>query len=740
MRRHARYASSPWASYGLLTLNVCVAFCFGLAPAAAGPEAPGPGAARILPAPSSQVQFGKRTRIDLGHLPLYFVENRGQLAGRVKFYQTGQGQALYFTREGIDFALQPGTAAAPGPVPHYRGKWANRPVLKNRYGLAPREVTKFRLTPVGLSSRAKVVALEPQTGRVHYYWGNDPNRWQTGLPTYRAVAYEGAYLGIDLKFHGTGRQMEYDVIVQSGADPRQVKFHYEGIKGLEITQAGDLLIKLPDGGSLVQKKPFAYQQINGIRVARESKFKLVQGKEGVSQSFEVASYDKRFPLVIDPVLVYSAYLGGSDYDVGNAIAVDGDGYIYIAGTTCSQDFLLGLEGTSEAFVVKLDQNGQYYYTAYLGRGGLLSNESAEGYGIAVDGLGNAYVTGYTDSSHFPTLNAFQTALNGSSDAFVVKLDPLGNVLYSSYLGNSSDDAGYAIAVDVKGNAYVTGETYNSNNYDAFAAKISQDSSTGATLLVYYKTLGGSYDDAGYAIAVDKSGNAYVAGETQSPDFYVNGLQTFKGVSDAFVAKLDLDGNLIYSTFLGGSGMDAAYGIAVDQNGNIYVAGETYSADFPLKNPCKSTKKGDSDAFVAKIDASGTALSYSTFLGQPYDAAAYGLALDTAGNAYLTGLTSLPAAGSDPPVFYADAFVARLNPFGRNLGFFRFGGSDDDWGNGIALDNAGNMYVTGQTWSNDFPAVPIGWLNGNADAFITEIQPPLPGNSIAPILELLLLGH
>jgi hypothetical protein len=691
-------------------------------------ERPGPTPAEIQsPSPAVPPQAGAAEVF--GRLPLHFIANQGQVDGQIKYYEQGRGRAVYFTPAGIKFAFL--KEANPGGEPGRRPR-KGKAARKARLSAKPAMPLQLSLNPVGMSPRVQITGEDPRPGKVNYLRGPDPQRWRTGIPTYGSVSYLGAYPGIDLKFYGAGRQLEYDIIVQPGADPGRVRFQFQGIKGLEATPEGNLIVLLPDGGSLVQKKPVIYQVIDGVRTQREGRFKLGSKKDSHGYCFEVASYDKRYPLIIDPVLVYSTYLGGASYDVGNAIAVDKNGNAYITGCTFSSDFpdkdgyQSYLQGNYDAFVTKLNAAGnELVYSTYLGGYG-----ADEGYGIAVDGDGNAYVTGYTDSSYFPTMNPYQASRKGIADAFVTKLNAAGNALvYSTYLGDGYEDAAYAVAVDNSGFAYVAGETFNLNSlYNVFAARF--DPSGG---LIYRAILTGSYDDSGYGIAVDKDGFAYVTGETQSSDFSTTtgALQaTFAGGSDAFVSKLNSAGAVVYSTYLGGGAEDTGYGIAVDNRGSACVTGTTYSNDFPLKTPYQSSKAGNSDAFVAKLNTTGTDLIYSTYLGQGNDDEGYGIALDRIGAAYITGWSSSPVPDS-PGIYAADALVAKLSPSGTQRGYFHLlWGSDDEWGNGIALDNNGNVYVTGETWSKDFPTKnpQQASLKGDADGFVTKVKSTVPNTT------------
>ena len=313
----------------------------------------------------------------------------------------------------------------------------------------------MQLRPQGIQPGVEILATDPLPGKVNHYQGNDSSQWRTGMPTFKSVLYREAYPGIDLKFYGTRQQqVEYDLIIKPGADPKQVKFLYQGIKALKVGKAGDLIITLPGGGKLVQQKPVIYQEINGQRVSREGKFRLLSDKR--SYGFDLASYDTRYPLIIDPVvLVYSTYLGGNAWESGNAIAVGGDGSAYVVGTTQSSDFpvvtptapspgpVFGAGATENAFVTKFDPAGNtLVYSTYLG-----GNTADIGLAVAVDAAGNAYVAGETYSSNFPvTAGVFQTALhlNAASNAFVTKLNANGTLGYSTYLGGGSLDNGLAV--------------------------------------------------------------------------------------------------------------------------------------------------------------------------------------------------------------------------------------------------------------------------------------------------------
>jgi hypothetical protein len=538
------------------------------------------------------------------------------------------------------------------------------------------------------------VGLEELPGKANYFRGHDPQQWRTNVPTYAKVKYAAVYPGVDLVYYGQARQLEYDFVVAPGADPAVITLGFEGVDRVDVDAQGDLVLSTASG-SLRFQKPVIYQEADGRRHAIAGSY-VRKGPHQVG--FQLAAYDVTRPLVIDPVLSYATYLGGSSFD--------------------------------------------------------------EGAGIAVDATGAAYVTGRTGSSNFPTAHPLQPMLSGFSDAFVAKLSADGtNLVYATYLGGSITNGGRGIAVDTTGHAYVTGFTTSPDfpttpgafqvTYggadcavggcgDAFVAKLSADGAA----LVYATYLGGSSTDEGNGIAVDITGAAYVTGFTFSPDFpTVHPIQPAYGDGgDAFVAKLNAAGSaLVYATYLGGSGFDhsggtfgdatGSGGIAVDATGAAYVTGQTGSADFPTVHPLQPTFGGGSDAcivegtpcgdaFVAKLNAAGSTLVYATYLGGSSDDGGAGIAVDATGAAYITGFTTSPDFPTQHPVQsayggFGDAFVAKLNAAGSALVYATYlggssgdggAGSGGDKGTGIAVDATGAAYVTGVTRSPDFPTV------------------------------------
>jgi hypothetical protein len=713
-----------------------------------------------------------RLEMNFGRLPIYFIENRGQVDKQVKYYAAGKGHTLFFTRDGMVLSMVP-PGKAPGEEPPGfppLGPKGHRAQQARPEETAPVMPNIVRVTPVEIKKDVKIKALQLQDCRVNYFIGKDPKKWRTDIPTYGGVIYEGAYQGVDLKFYGRGRELEYDIVVKPGADPGQVRFAYDGVEELRLTPEGHLALKLPSGGELIQKKPVAYQEIAGHKVAREARFAVQKGGARLVAGFEVASYDRKYHLVIDPVLIYSTYLGGNDYDEALGVAVDAAGAAYIAGYTSSSNFPTSnplqesnAEG-QDVFVAKISPAGNaLVYSTYLG-----GSSDDYAYGVTVDTAGAAYVAGATYSNNFPTsANAPQNTFGGGSyDAFAAKISPEGNTLvYSTYLGGSGGDRANGIAVDTSGAAYIAGGTGSPNfsttanafqrtlggGYNAFVAKISPAGDG----LTYSTFLGGSVADNANGIVVDAAGAAYVAGQASSPNFPVtaNAYQrTFGGgYSDVFVAKLTPAGNgLAYATYLGGSSDELGKGIAVDAAGAAYVAGFTYSPNFPTTaNAFQRTfGGGSSDAFVVKVSPAGDALPYSTYLGGSGQDIANGITVDATGAAYITGYTSsinFPTAQAPQAAFAGarDAFVTKLSPGGDALVFSTYlGGSTWDWANGIAVDAVGATYVAGYTFGN-FPtrkALQYAYGGGGGDAFLAKIgdAPPRPKGSVVPAISLLLL--
>jgi beta-propeller repeat-containing protein len=669
-----------------------------------------------------------------GRLPLSFEPNEGQTDARVKFLSRASGYTLFVTADEAVFAGRDGS------------------------------VERMRL--VGANPKPRFEPLDKQPGISNYFIGNDPSKWRTNVPNYGRVALRGVYPGIDLIFYGNERQLEYDWGVAPGADPKRIHVKWEGTNHLTKNASGDLVLSASLGVSMVQRKPVILQE--GKRI--EGGY-AVHGRE---VAFELAKYDAGKPLVIDPVLVYSTYLGGSGFDDGNGIAVDGSGNAYVTGSTLSTNFptansLQASNGSGsinyDAFVTKINATGSaYVYSTYLGGSGF-----DRGGGIAVDGSGNAYVTGSTNSTNFPTTDPIQASYGGGNgDAFVTKINAAGSALvYSTYLGGGGFDDGSGIAVDGSGNAYVTGGTGSTNfptanplqasiggGGDAFVTKINAAGSA----LVYSTYLGGRLHalvqppgvgpagDGASGIAVDGAGNAYVTGVTSSTDFpTAKPLQaSLNGGLNAFVTKINAAGSAyVYSTYLGGSAEDSGQGIAVDGAGNAYITGVTTSIDFPTANPLQGSNGGSSyDAFVTKINAAGSALVYSTYLGGSGFDIAWGVAVDGSGNAYVTGYTTSTDFPTINPLQAGngggngDAFMTKINADGSAYQYSTHLGGSRSQGGGIAVDGQGNAYVTGYTTSTDFLTTNRlqASSGGGDDAFVLSISAPQisPATHFVPV--------
>ncbi len=683
---------------------------------------------------SSDPPSRSRFAVAYARLPLHFEANQGQVDPAVKFLARGQGYTLFLASDEVVFGVPTG----------------ERPAL-------------VRMKLLGADPAAEIVGRDELPGKVNYFRGRDPVAWQTNVPTYAKVLYRAVYPGVDLVFYGRQGRFEYDFVVAPGAEPTAIRLAVDGADSLRLDTSGDVVLAVGKEEVRIEK-PLVYQLVDGARREVPGRFVLAGTHE---LAFRVDAYDRARPLVIDPTLVFSTYLGGSGNEGACCIAVDGAGNIYVAGATSSPDFPVTpgatqdtLRGTSGVFIVKLNPAGSaLLYATYLGG----EFEELVG-GLAIDGVGNALVTGLTFSKEFPTVNAIQPTLTGScdprslfADAFVAKLDSTGSALvYSTYFGGCHGDFGAGIAVDGMGNAYVTGELRPGDDLPlitthfhptarggAFVLKLDPDGS-----LAYAADFG---QGIGSGIAVDSRGSAYVAGVTGDFDpgfpttpgaFQRHGA----GLTDGFVAKLDPSGSsLVYSTLLGGEGEDNCCGIAVDSAGSAYVAGRTASVNFPTRNPLQPTLHGSIDAFVAKLNRTGSALIYSTFLGGN-DAAAIGIgdgggpiAVDSAGSAYVAGVTpstdfpTVNASQAKPGQTFPgwDAFVAKLTANGSALVYSTYlGGSRVDRAVGIALDGAGNAYVVGTTFSPDFPTANAMQpaLRGFTDAFVAKIADTATGGS------------
>ncbi|HEY3128664.1 MAG TPA: HYR domain-containing protein [Acidobacteriota bacterium] len=670
-----------------------------------------------------------------GKIPLHFEANCGQADLQVKFLARGRGYGLFLTAtEAVIELRNPGLSSSENRHPKAQTRDS-------------RLETVLRMKLVGASSAARLEGIDLLPGRSNYFIGNDSRKWHIDIPTYARVRYSQIYPGIDLVYYGNQNQLEYDFVIRPGSDPGRIALDVQGADQVEVGPQGDLLLRAA-GAVMSQRKPTVYQEIDGIRREVSGSY-VVEGKHRLR--FRVADYDSSKPLVIDPTIDYSTYLGGSGRDQGFAITVDADGNAYVTGETISLNFPItpgsvqttfGSGFSADVFVAKLNPAGSsLLYSTYLGGGG-----RDQGFGIAVDADGNAYVAGLTLSTNFPTTpGALKTTLGGMEDAFVAKLNSTGSALvYSTLLGGGSTDFALGIALDAAGNAYVTGGTTSvdfptsagalqtslGGNTDAFVTKLNPSGSS----ILYSTYVGGSSFDQGLGIKVDAAGSAYITGETTSANFPISpgAAQTvFGGVRDAFVVKLNPTASaIVYSTYLGGSNFDRGLGIAVDAVGSVYVTGETTSTNFPTTPGAHQTVSGGGDdAFVAKLKSDGSGLAYSTYLGGTSFDFGEGIAVDAAGIAYVTGGTKSPnfptTADAQQPALAGsdDVFITQLDAAGSLIYSTYVGGTSSDEGFSIAIDSTGAAYVTGETASANFPTtsgVVQSAFGGVTDAFVVKI--------------------
>jgi hypothetical protein len=759
-------------SSGLPTPLPCLqaATMFGVGPAQSAEET------LSLPLPSLQV-----TRLDrhVGVPPLYFERNEGQCDSEARFLMRGPGYHLFLTqteavmvlfspevrpRAGESERVQPGSHSSRGMVGlAFRSEGMN--LISTVNSGDDRAVLRMRM--VGAKPSPSIRAVGELPGKVNYFIGNDPGRWRTKVPTYARVRLEHVYPGIDVVYYSTQGRLEYDFVLAPGADPGAIGLAFEGAARVQVDPDGGLMVEVRDR-QIRWHRPHVYQELNGERKEVLAEYQLsrtrMNGEAGehAQVTFRVAAFDRTSPLVIDPVLVYSTYLGGSDVDHVSSIAVDSQGSAYLTGLTRSLDFPTtnaiqpALQGTSDAFVTKLNPAGDgMLYSTYLSgsSSAIGASVSARGASVAVDGQGNTVVVGSTTTTDFPTTNALQAKAGGGGDAFFAKLSADGaRLIFSTYFGGSGADYAWGIALDVVGNIYVTGETHSTDfptinpfqaKYggagNAFVAKLDPL----GTGVIYSTYLGGSGGDFGGAIAVDAVGHTYIAGITDSIDFPTkNPVQTvpndisFTGVS--FVSELGVTGSdLLYSTYLDAQVLGST-AIALDTNGNAFVTGSTGPSNILPATPqvFQPVVRGLHNAFVAKLNPTGSAFDYLTFLGGTTSDSGVGIAVDAAGNAYVAGSTSstnFPTLNPLQPQNNAtqngdNAFLAKLNSSGSALVWSTYyGGTGSDSVSAVALDPFGAVYFAGNTTSSDFPVQGgvQSTLAGGTDAFVVKIAEPPP---------------
>ena len=664
-----------------------------------------------------------------------FAANQGQWADPAVHYAfDGNGANVLFTDTGPVFQVFSRETCGTGvsPVNDERGTGVS-PVNDEQNGsFAQFPTGKMPVphaeptgeTPVPRATQFSVqfdgantvspVGLE-QTETVFNYHLGDQSTWRDAVPTYATVAYLGLYDGIDLHTRGRRDSLKYEFHVAPGADYTQISVSYTGIEGLSIDATGALHVQT-ELGELIDDTPYIYQDIAQARIEVAGAFELIDAD---TYTFTLTGeYDTNTELVIDPALSWSTYIGGGGDEFGHDIAVDGSGGVYVTGKTGRIDWVSGGFDTSyggshsDVLVVKLTADGSHAWSTYMGGDG-----PDYGCGIAVDGLGAVYVTGYSWSTNW-TAGGFDTSHNGREDIFVAKLTSGGGHVWSTYMGGSNDDLGRRIALDGLGGVYVTGYTgsvgwvwggydtsYN-HGFDAFAAKLTTD---GAQVWSTY--VGGSGQDIGYGIAVDDSGGVYVTGMTEAAGWTSGGFDTsFNGYKDIFIAKLTSAGDHAWSTYMGGNDQEYGSSVAVDGSGGVYVTGGTTSAGW-ASGGGDTSFNGQWDTYVAKLTSGGGEV-WSTYMGgSGWDWGYDIVVVDDSGALYVvgeTGSSGWVSGGFDTSHNGDDdVFVAKLTPVGAAVWSTYMGGSGKDRGRAVALDGSDVLYVTGGTGSS-------GWVSGGFD--------------------------
>jgi hypothetical protein len=675
-------------------------------------------------APAATLAAPDSVRVDATRaLPLAFEPNRGQASPAVRYLARTPGAILAFTeRELLLVTAHPGARA--------------------------HNVVRVSWEDHGQTRPCVYEPLEPLMARSNYYLGPRPEAWVRDVPNYEKLVCRGSLGAAELWFYGNQGRLEFDFMMARGWSGGALRLRIRGAERVDLDRAGDLLLKVP-GGELRLLRPVVYQ--GSDRLPPSAARYRIEGPERIALT--VSGHDRQKPLRIDPVLTYSTYLGGSGLDGAAAVVTDATGNAYVVGWTSSLNFPVGggpqptPGGLMDAFITKLDPTGTTrLYSTYLGGFG---NDYA--LAATLDPAGNLWVAGGTASANFPTASPLQSYA-GSTDAFVAKLNPSGTLLFSTYLGGSGFDEAHGIAADASG-AYVVGVTQSENfpvtsgafqtsrrgPADAFVAKYHINASS----RIYSTYLGGSASDEANAVGVDAAGNAWIGGTTWSGDFPLAApLRGHAGASDGFVSKLNATGGaLLFSSLLGGTGIDQIFGLGLDPTGNAYVTGSTGSFDFPTTpGAFQASRVGsfpDEDAFVAKFAADGSQMVYSTYLGGSQDDRGMAVVADSFGSAYVTGQTySSNFPVNDNLRDYggsADVFVTKLSPSGSTTSFSTFlGGNGNEVGRGIALGSGSRVHVAGMTNSANFPVRPTtgalqaSHAGGIEDAFVALVtlgQPP-----------------
>ncbi|MGB3863582.1 MAG: SBBP repeat-containing protein [Candidatus Aminicenantaceae bacterium] len=630
--------------------------------------------------------------ISFGEIPLYFIPNAGQVDKRALFYSRTKEYTLWCTHTGLVFDSMAGNGLRTVSTLHFMG-----------------------------AQRAEVVPKNMADYTVSYFKGKNQAEWNPGIQTSGAVLYKGLYKNIDLKLYGNKNQLEYDWIVKKGGDPSQIQFAFDGVKNIRISETGDLVVETA-GGQLVHTKPYAYQNIEGEKREVDVSFAEVEKN---TYGFVLGDYDSKYDLFIDPLLVfiYASYLGGAELDQAWDITVDSQGRAYITGFTASNDFPTtsgaynpNHNGAMDVFVTKFNKTGtDLVYSTFIG-----GSSSDWSYGIAVDADGFVFIAGATASANFPTRGgAFDTSYNGGTDAFVAKLNKNGSdLMLSTFIGGSDEDIGYDLVLGTEGEIFITGSTESADFpttngaddrdfggfFDGFATKFDSE----ASKLIYSTYIGDEYLEELFGIAVDEAGAAYVTGYID----YDGDLGD--GDSDVLAVKLDNKGSKqVYSFIFGGGDDESGRAVVVDELKKAYIVGWTASSNFPTTPEAfDPTYNGHTDAFVCKLKQDGSDFVYCSYLGGTCWDWGEDIDLYDDLSAVVTGYTTTGDFPVTEDAFdpihngSADAFVSYVSPDGRDLPYSTFlGGREPDYGTGIAVDVFDVTHTAGYTESANFPSTP-----------------------------------
>ena len=719
-------------------------------------------------------RLSRKVQMNYAKLPLAFEAHRGQTRSSTQFLARGDGYSIVLHAGGIVLSLHPAEPAASShgsQLPDERRtlNWGAKTPLPA--GDKP-ENTFLALDLVGANLNPAAIGEEPLPTKVNYFVGNDPKQWQTNIQTYARIRYQNVYPGIDLVYYGNNRQVEYDFIVSPGANPNRIQLAAQGVDSVTVDPEGNLV--LTKGGRQVHfQAPNVYQEVNGLRTKVLGGYSV---KDSRRVGFKLGPHDPSASLVIDPVLVYSTFLGGRSDDQATAITVDAFGNAYVTGTTSSSDLPLTTSGTfnpdqQRMFVAKLDVSGSaFLYADYFG--GTSGNDYPTS--IAVDANGSAYVTGQAYSNDFPVANAYQSTLKGASNAFITKVSADGSSLvYSTYLGGSGLDYGQGIAINANGEATLAGVTSSLDFPLANACQstippdqngqwgsygfFSRLSADGLSL-IYSSYLGGSNNWYGegtpmslvMGIALDLGDNLYIAGNTTTTDFpttpgaYRTTSTGQPWVATPFISKFNNAGGIVYSTYFGGTYTNVT-SVAVDTNGSAYVTGFDPGDDnFPITSTslCNPGSQSCQGGYAAKLSPDGSTLAYSTYLAPDNSGTGQTVQVDANGDAYIAGNTYSSQYPTVTPLENftggSDLLIVELNPTGTAQLFATFiGGDQDEYPYSMVLDSHESLYIAGWTASSYFPVTQSafqGLWGGKNDAFVLKIAPDNKSAvSVAPSL-------